>query len=334
MARRSQEAQPGKPDRSPANRLGIDYHDVPARKVTCRIVDAHSHVHSVAEADVLLPAATAYGITDMLTMTPMPQVAELREEYGDRLGFIAIPDWRSWAVTRDFRDKWLWDLERFREIGAVLCKFWMAPPMRSQHGLTLEHEFLQPVIDTALKLGFNFMTHIGDPAAWFEPGGRYADASKFGTHRDQFGQLDFLLDKVSPRFVVGAHMGGCIEDLPLLQELLDRHPNYHLDSSATKWIVRGVASQPEAAREFVIRNQDRILFGSDLVTATQHDFDHYASRYWAHLQVWETPYRGESPIEDPDADNPPKLAGLDLPTEVLEKLYHANAERLGLVPPR
>ncbi|MBN2445096.1 MAG: amidohydrolase family protein [Phycisphaerae bacterium] len=333
MVRRTRDGQTGKPDRSPTNRLGIDYRDVPRRKVACHIVDAHCHVHSVAEAEVFLPAAETYGITDVLTMTPMPEVSALREEYGNRLNFIAIPNWRAWEVTPTFRSQWVRDLERFRELGAVLCKFWMAPPMRGQHGLTLEHEFLQPVIDAALDLGFGFMTHISDPAAWFEPGGRYGDARKFGTWRDQFTQMDYFLDKVAPQPVIGAHMGGCVEDLALLQGLLDRHANYHLDCSATKWIVRGVASQPDVAREFVIRNQDRILFGSDLVTARQHDFDHYASRYWAHLQMWETPFRGESPIEDPDAESPPKLAGLDLPADVLEMLYHANAERLALVRP-
>jgi hypothetical protein len=45
--------------------------------------------------------------------------------------------------------------------------------------------------------------------------------------------------------------------------------------------------------------------------------------------MWETACRGESPIEDPDADDPPRLAGVDLPAEVLRKMYRENAVRLG-----
>ena len=59
--------------------------------------------------------------------------------------------------------------------------------------------------------------------------------------------------------------------------------------------------------------------------------------------LWETNYRGECPIEDPDggkgfdprtgefvaakADGVPHLVGLDLPADVLVKLYRTNAER-------
>jgi hypothetical protein len=122
-----------------------------------------------------------------------------------------------------------------------------------------------------------------------------------------------------------------VEDPDFLQGLLDRHANYVLDTSATKWIVREVARQPERVREFMIRNADRILFGSDLVASDKfREFDHYASRYWAHLQMWETAYRGESPIEDPDAEQPPRLAGVDLPEDVLRALYIENAQRLEL----
>jgi hypothetical protein len=113
-----------------------------------------------------------------------------------------------------------------------------------------------------------------------------------------------------------------------LQSLLDRHANLLLDSSATKWIVREVARTPERVRAFIIRNSERILFGSDVVVDDKLDFEHYASRYWCQRTMWETPDRGESPIEDPDAENPPRLAGLDLPVDVLARLYHENAERI------
>jgi len=79
----------------------------------------------------------------------------------------------------------------------------------------------------------------------------------------------------------------------------------------------------------MIRNADRILFGTDLVIDDKYDFDHYASRYWTHQMLWETPYRDESPIDDPDADQPPRLVGLDLPAPALSRLYWENAAELG-----
>ena len=315
---------------SPANRLGLDYRAVPARRVATRIVDVHSHVHNVASVAQFFEAAEAYGINKIYSMTPLDEVEALRRAYRERLEFIAIPRWRRMANTGDFQKQWLDDLEGFRTLGARRMKFWMAPPMRGQYKLTLKDPFFEPLIRTGLRLGYDFMVHVGDPSEWFAPGARYADAKVFGTKHDQYPQLEYLLDTVAPRNVIAAHMGGSSEEPAFLQQLLDRHDNLYLDSSATKWVVRAVARQPEAVRDFMIRNQDRILFGSDLVVGADYGFEHYASRYWTHLMLWETAYRGESPIEDPDAGEAPRLAGVDLPAEVLRKFYDTNAARLGM----
>ncbi len=329
MSQHHDDEAPTTARRSPANRLGLNYRDVPAHRTDTPIVDAHAHVYNVRTVPLFFEAAAAYGITKIVSMSPLDDVNALQAKYGERLEFIAIPRWRELNSSAAFRRQWLGDLETFRAKGARRMKFWMAPPMRGEHGLTLKDPFFQPLIQRGLDLGYDFMVHVGDPSEWFGPAGRYADAARFGTKHDQYPQLEFLLDTVAPRSVIAAHMGGNCEEPAFLQELLDRHPNLYLDSSATKWVVRAVARQPETMRDFMLRNQDRILFGSDLVVGQSYDFDHYASRYWAHLMLWETDYRGESPIDDPDAGSSPRLAGVNLPAAVLRKLYRGNAERLG-----
>ncbi|MBK9126943.1 MAG: amidohydrolase family protein [Phycisphaerales bacterium] len=320
---------PGAAERPPANRLGLDYRAAPPRRIAGRIVDVHAHVYDCATTDTFFEAFSLYGLTRVVSMSPVEQAAGLKARYGERIDFIAVPRWRSMSSEDAFRTQWLRDLETFRELGATRMKFWMAPPMRERHGLTLMDSFFESVIRHALDLGYHFMTHIGDPSEWWRPGGKYANASVFGTKRDQYPQLEWLLERVAPRTVIGAHMGGSIEEPEFLNRLLERYPNYFLDTSATKWIIRGVARQPSLVRQLMIRHADRILFGSDLVVDAKYDFDHYASRYWCHQQMWETRYRGESPIEDPDADDPPRLAGIDLPDEVLRRMYDENPAKLG-----
>lgn len=315
--------------RSPANRLGLDYRSAPPHRVPTRIVDIHTHVHAGRTTVAFFEATQLYGVDTIVTMSPLDQVPALRAAWPGRLAFIAIPDWHRMENSPAFQRAWLDDLAAFRERGARLMKFWAAPPLRARLGLTLTDAFFDPLLRAGLDLGYDFMVHVGDPSAWFAPGGRYADAAVYGTKRDQYAQLEHVLAAVAPRTVIAAHMGGSIEEPEFLQTLLDRHPHLMLDSSATKWIARGVAAQPHLIRDFLIRNQDRVLFGSDLVVADDYDFEHYASRYWVQRTMWETAYQGESPIEDPDAGPSPRLAGLDLPNEVLRKLYAANAERLG-----
>jgi hypothetical protein len=121
-------------------------------------------------------------------------------------------------------------------------------------------------------------------------------------------------------------MGGNPENFGRLQRLLDRFPNLMLDCSATRWMVREISARRDEAREFIIRNEDRILFGSDQVSTDERGFDFLSSRFWAHRKLWETAYIGPSPIFDPDLpeDQQPILRGLALPDQTLQKMYHDN----------
>jgi hypothetical protein len=71
-----------------------------------------------------------------------------------------------------------------------------------------------------------------------------------------------------------------------------------------------------------------------VVTRHGLEREHYVSRYWCHRTQWESAWRGQSPIDDPDYERSengpatPALHGLDLPAEVLRKVYRENAVRL------
>jgi predicted TIM-barrel fold metal-dependent hydrolase len=56
------------------------------------------------------------------------------------------------------------------------------------------------------------------------------------------------------------HLGMNADDLEYVARLLDTYPNYYVDMSS---VVQDLGRQPYSAREFFIRYQDRILFGTD-----------------------------------------------------------------------
>ncbi|MCH7870424.1 MAG: amidohydrolase family protein [Planctomycetes bacterium] len=311
---------------NPANRIGLDYRRGLARRAAGPVIDAHAHIRGLDDVALYFEVAELYGVGLTFSMSPLGEIRELKRRYPGRLEFIAVPNWSKQAATEEFQRSWMADLTAFREEGVRLCKFWMAPHMRKEHGLTLDHPFVKTVTRHAYELGFHFMTHIADPSIWWKA--KYAGVDSIGSKDDQYRQLDGFFADYPDRVMIGAHMGGSVEELERLQGLLDRFPNYVIDTSATKWIVREVARTPDAVRAFIIRNQDRVMFGSDIVVDKKYDFDHYASRYWSQQMMWQSDYRGESPIEDPDGEDPPRLAGLGLPDEVLIKMYRTNAERL------
>lgn len=330
----------------PHNRLGIDYHQVPARTVNVAggIIDIHTHTREPALTRTFVDAARAYGISHIVTMAPLEHVDPLNEAFPGMFSFIAIPDWQHGTMSEAFISDWLRRLDTFYEKGARLFKLHMAPGTKLKWGTDFDHPMTRKVIRHAYERGYHFMTHVCDPKAWFFGSGRYAD-HKMGTFEEQFIKLEALLAEFPDRMHLGAHMGGCLEDLDLLAARLDKFPQYVIDTSATKWIARAVAEQdPQRVHDFMVKYQDRIVFGSDLVVGDKYNWDHYASRYWVHQKLWETDYRDQNPIEDPDggkgfepktgrfdtakADGVPRLAGVKLPAEVLVKIYRKNAERL------
>ncbi len=325
-----------------ANRLGLDYRaEADAFTHPGPLLDVHTHLTTLESARLFFEAADLYGVTHVWTMSPLEIVDDLTAEFGGRLHFIAVPNYAKREDPETFTTDWLRRIEAFAEKGSKICKFWVAP-RRLDFGaeaLSLDSPICQEAQRLAHSLGMMFMTHVADPDTWFAT--KYVDAAKYGSKPDQYPPLERLLDQYPDTPCIGAHMGGYPEDLDFLQGLLDRHPNYCVDTSATKWMVRELSRHPARFADFVKRNPGRVLFGSDIVTNDDNlkdpGFDQYASRYWALRTLMETAYRGPSPIVDPDLHlvdpsvdekSTADLHGADLEPTALHAVYHSAAERL------
>lgn len=309
------------------NRLGLDLRrPLPRPKVAGLTLDFHVHIQAARHARRFFEAAGHYGIDAAVTMTPLEEALGLQRHTMGRIAFIAVPQWGQWGPG--FIDDWLKRLEAFYNLGSRIAKFWFAPPAWGDRAWRLDSDQFRPLLREAHNRGMAIVTHVGDPELWYAR--RYADAAKYGRRDEHYRMWENVLAEYPRLPWIGAHLGGNPEDLGRLQALLDRYPNLYFDSSATRWIVREISARREEAREFFIRNQDRLLFGTDLVTADNRSFDFLASRFWTLRKLWETAYIGPSPIFDPDLpqENQPTIHGLALPDECLQKLYHDNPLRL------
>ncbi len=321
-------ASPPVPEKPPEhNRVGFDFRSpMPRPKVKGAVIDWHVHIAAARHGRLWFEAADHYGIDCFCTMTPLEEAVSLHRDYPGRLHFIAIPRWGQW--TEGFVDEWLRRIEAFYNLGSRVVKFWFAPPAIGDRGWRIDSELFRPLLREARDRGMAIMSHVGDPEIWYRT--RYADAAKYGTRDEHYRMWENVLGEYRDTPWIAAHLAGNPEDLGRLQGLFDRWPNLYMDCSATKWISRELSLRRDEAREFFIRNQDRILFGTDQVTGDQRDFDFLASRFWVHRKLWETSHVGESPILDPDLPHEmqPKLRGLALPDGCLQKIYHDNATRL------
>lgn len=321
-------APPAPPEKLPDhNRTGIDYRKpMPRPKVSGPAIDYHIHLHAARQAPLFIDAAGHYGFERFVTMTPLDEALTLHRDWPDKFRFIAIPNWRS--AGPDLIDHWLRAIEAFYNIGSRIVKFWCAPAAIGDRGWRLDSEMFAPLFKEAVARKMAIMTHIGDPDTWYRT--KYADHAKYGGRKEHYRMWENILAEYGTGPWIGAHLGGNPENLPRLQWLLDSYPNLLLDCSATKWMVRELSTQRDAARDFFIRNQDRILFGTDQVTSDDRSWDFLASRFWVHRKLWETAYIGQTPIYDPDVpeDQQPIIRGLALPDQVLQKLYHDNTMKL------
>jgi hypothetical protein len=316
------------------NRTGLDFRlPMPRPKVRGPVIDFHCHLLANRHAKDWFEAAAHYGIDCFLSMTPLEEVVGLLRDWGRtddnpaRLQFIAVARWGDAFTPQAWVDDFLVRLEAFYNLGSRIVKFHSAPGTMVARGLKLDSPLLRRVFDEAVSRKMAIMTHLGDPDTWYR--GKYTDVSKYGTRDEHYAMWENVMRQYPDTPWVGAHMGGNPEDLGRLQDLLDRYPNLVLDCSATRWMVREISARRDAAREFFVRNQDRILFGSDQVSGDDRGFDFLASRFWAHRKLWETAYVGPTPIFDPDLpeDQQPELRGLALPDAVLQKIYHDNPVR-------
>jgi predicted TIM-barrel fold metal-dependent hydrolase len=190
----------------------------------------------------------------------------------------------------------------------------------------LDDDRLRPLFEACAQRGILVQAHLAQPSRWwpdrYEPG-------RCGPKAIYLEQMERVLERTPGLPYLGAHFGGCPEEPGYVADLMAAHPGYHVDTSATKWVVRELSARRDEAREVFLRFPDRICFGSDLVVQEGVDFDYYTSRFHVQRTMWETGGRGLSMIADPDAPaGGPHLCGLDLPQTVLGKLYRENAARL------
>jgi predicted TIM-barrel fold metal-dependent hydrolase len=171
-------------------------------------------------------------------------------------------------------------------------------------------------------------------------------------------QRDTIVAKHPKTTFIGAHFGSMTFDLQQLAAVLDKYPNFHAECAARLRILGRV--NPQAVRDFFFKYQDRLLFGTDDVTliagrknaggsknisvypvddpeckrispddaeAVARWKQGHARMYSRYFEYFET---DRLDLIDPTgfAVDSLRLRGAKLPSEVLEKFYHANAERL------
>jgi len=136
---------------------------------------------------------------------------------------------------------------------------------------------------------------------------------------------------------VGAHLGSLEWSVDRLAQFLDAYPNATVDMAARMTQVQYQSNIDRAkVRRFLLKYQDRILYGSDLTenppSATERaqnppmdlaQFSNEADAFWR--SDWT--YLATSTTQHIDAIKA-DVVGLALPKPVMDKIYYTNARRV------
>jgi len=125
----------------------------------------------------------------------------------------------------------------------------------------------------------------------------------------------------------GVHLASLEWDVDRVAAFLDRFPNAVVDLAARLvHLEYQAAGDPDKVRRFLIRYQDRILYGSDTGYGPKESAPaEIAALHADWLKDWSFLVTSER-MHSPDFDA--AFPGLRLPRTVVDRIYRGNAEAL------
>jgi predicted TIM-barrel fold metal-dependent hydrolase len=333
----------------PRSSLTVKHHDLIRAKYPA--IDIHFHLDSLVNitADTLVRAMDATGIAKVVNMDGLPRdfdrfKRDFHDKYPDRIVMFARIALEQLFATPDGIDQQIAMLEKAVRSGAAGVKVTKGLGLgtRDSSGslVRIDDARLDPIWTKAGELGIPVLIHSGDPTAFSEPVDRFNErydelkdhpdwsinGPQFPTKKDVLSQRDNLIARHPGTIFIGAHLGMSPEDLSYASELLSKYPNYYVDIAST---LHELGRQPFTAREFFIKHQDRILFGTDSgfgVDRPEWPLERSYRTYVRFLETHDEYF--EYPLWGIQNQGRWRIYGIDLPDDVLEKVYYQNAARI------
>ncbi len=332
----------------------------PGPKQPLSIFDSHTHITPLAESvNSALRIFEAAGVAKFAVKsagTPGEpryiMTRRIAEVLGDKMAFFINLDWEDvddpgWGKREADR------LEQAMKDGASGVKIFKALGLgvrfKNEKLMRVDDKRMEPIWRRAGEVGAIVAWHVADPVAFFKPvdekNERYGELSMapewsfhgkdYPSHEELLAQRDKVLRSFPKTIFLGIHLANHPEDLDYVDRLLDSCPNLFVDVAARL----GEIGRHEAAktRKFFIKHQDRILFGSDLIVTPRGmqlgsvseeppTFKDALKFYADHRRFFETADRN---IPHPTPSQGPwTINAINLPRDVLGKLYQTNAEKL------
>lgn len=319
-----------------------------------RKIDAHVHVNVANDAFLDQAAADNFELlsinVDYPAFPSLNDQAQVAHHYAEQ-----NPDRFHYATTFSMKGfggaDWAKDtnahIDTEVQRGAVAVKVWKNIGMveRNAQGqlIFIDDAGFDPVFNHLTAIKIPLIAHQAEPYNCWLPLDQMTTRNdrlyfsahpeyhmhlhpEMPSHQSLMSRRDAMIARHPDLHVVGAHMASLEWNVDEAARFLDAHPNANLELAARMAQIQyqSVRNQ-DRVRNFFIKYQDRIMYGTDLTLNPGEDpaaFRKAAHDYW--LSDWKYLATNNSQrVEDIDADVP----GLSLPRSVIDKIYYGNARK-------
>ncbi|MFT5762420.1 MAG: putative TIM-barrel fold metal-dependent hydrolase [Polaribacter sp.] len=303
-------------------------------------IDVHGHQYRMPTQD-LTPVITAMDTLNMGIMVNLSgrsgddlikSVKNIKDHYPNRFVVFANINFSRNVGKSDWITEAVNQLEQDVKNGARGLKVYKSLGLSNVDvngkRIAINDPRLDPIWKKCGELGIPVLIHSADPKSfWDKFDGDNERWLELKTHprrkreADNPAPFEQIMDEQYTMFqkhpktiFISAHMGWMSNNLVGLGKLLDEIPNMNVGIGA---IIAELGRQPRNAKKFFIKYQDRVLFGKDSwkpeefptyfrVLESDDEYFPYHKKYHAFWPMY----------------------GLDLPDNVLKKVYYKNALRI------
>jgi len=315
------------------------------------VIDCHTHIggEDLNAVDVMLEKEAAAGVKQVCTLITSvprringnPQGLYAKAKRPHQVYLFAGVDYSH--IASDVDHRWTYSfpkqIDRLIAMGADGLKMINGKPnCRKDSGIALDAAIYHGYFARIEETGFPILWHVNDPEEFWDPaaapewakgpGWLYDDT--FPTNESLYQECERVLAKHPKLKVIFAHFYFLSDFLDRAAAFLDRFPNAYLDLAPGIEMLHNFSKRPDAAREFFLKYQDRIVFGTDFSPRF------LLSRIWVVRNFLETDETFHVPTDDNLfwPDHRTMIKGINLPEGALRKIYADNYRRIVGKAPR
>ena len=320
------------------------------------VLKIDSHIHINSDDNAFESQAEADNFALITLSVDHSDSANIRKQYNYAVSSVKnhpgrvfygptfLFDTIGWG-TEVWSTKIISQLEKDIADGAIAVKIWknVGMTVRDRNGkfIMVDDPGLDKVIDFIISKNLPIAGHLGEPRNCWLPLNEMtvsSDSSYFArnpqyhmflhpeypSYEDQMNARDNLLRKHPDLKFIGCHLASFEWNVDSIAARLDRFPNLAVDMSARICHLQyQSAKDRDRVRNFCIKYQDRLLYGTDVGYSGSSDPERFKKQMhetwlddWKYLtsadEMTSTKFRG-------------KFTGLQLPKDVVDKIYSRNA---------